>query len=87
MHVKRELLDKGCFCHDERAVHCLQPVFSCRVALAASKAVAVTYESLGRPVLDIDDAIELSSYLNYSSKIIDGDVEAAMAAEGVKVRF
>jgi xanthine dehydrogenase molybdopterin-binding subunit B len=57
----------------------------CRIALAAAKLVVVTYEDLPGSCFTIEDAIANNSYLPYTNKIIEGDVDAALSAEGVNV--
>lgn len=55
-------------------------------AMAGAKAVAVSYEDLAPASFTIDDAISNGSFFQYDRSIVTGDVDAALAAEGVQVR-
>lgn len=63
------------------------PIPRCRAAAAGSKAVVVCYEDLHPALFTIEDAIAADSYFDWSGHdaIIDGDVDAAFAMEGVQV--
>ena len=55
-------------------------------AMAGAKAVAVSYEDLAPASFTIDEAISNGSFFQYDRSIVTGDVDVALAAEGVQVR-
>jgi xanthine dehydrogenase molybdopterin-binding subunit B len=56
-----------------------------RAAQDAAKAVTVVYESIGPAITDIDGAIAASSFFDAELGIVNGDVDKALAEEGVIV--
>jgi xanthine dehydrogenase/oxidase len=66
--------------------HTRYPSCACvSVAQAATKLVQVTYEDSGPGIFTVEEAIHHKSFYPYTNKIVDGDVDAALGADGVQV--